>query len=218
MIFVSIIVARREAVLGIEWRDINKKEMYVKIRSEIDKKDKKRYKPIKPELIEYLEQIHPPHINWNSDSKIFQWNHGDKGWYKCWHKAENVAGIKMGLHDIKRFSGDWAIRAGTSDLELMEHMNHESLSTTLKHYCRPKTRNIVDKIVIPIPNQTIIPCPPTPPEPEKLPEVHIAPAFHFNSKNEIIQFYLNETKRLENSDIVEVGTLCYHWQRQRKKE
>jgi hypothetical protein len=115
----------------------------------------------------------------------------------------------MGLHDVKRFSGELALRAGASDLELMEHMDHSNIKTTLNHYCRPKTRNLVNKIVVPIPNQ---PCPPTPPnqepeskpnqEPEKLAEVCIAPAFHFNSKKEIIQFYFNEKVRLENSAIV----------------
>ncbi|MDR2116029.1 MAG: tyrosine-type recombinase/integrase [Planctomycetaceae bacterium] len=205
MIFVSIVAVRREVVLGIEWRDINREELFVHVRPEIDKKDQNRYKPIKSELIEYLELIRPSHINWNSNSKIFQWTHGDKCWYKCWHKAEERAGIKMGLHDLKRFSGDLAIRAGASDLELMQHMDHTNISTTLKHYCRPKTRNIVNKIVVPIPNtNTVTPPPssPTPtPEPQHLPLVHIAPAFQFNSQNEIVQFYLKETQRIENSEI-----------------
>jgi hypothetical protein len=107
----------------------------------------------------------------------------------------------MGLHDVKRFSGELALRAGADVLLLQAHMDHANIKTTLNHYCRPKTRNLVDKIVVPIPNQKIKPSPPTPPEPEKLPEVRFAPAFHFNSKNEIVQFYLNETKRLEHSAI-----------------
>jgi integrase len=152
MIFVSIIVARREAVLGIEWRDINKKEMYVKIRSEIDKKEKVRFKPIQPILIESLERIRPIHVTWNSCNRIFEWPHCDTIWYKCWRRAESSAGIKMGLHDIKRFSGELALRAGADVLQLQAHMDHTNIKTTLRHYCRPKTRNIVDKIVIPIPN------------------------------------------------------------------
>ncbi|MDR0611223.1 MAG: site-specific integrase [Planctomycetaceae bacterium] len=201
MVFVSIVAVRREAVLGIEWRDINRQEMYVKIRSEIDKKSKNRYKPIKTELIEYLEQIRPHNISWNSSEKIFEWVHCNKTWYKCWHKAEETAGIKMGLHDIKRFSGELALLAGADVLQLQAHMDHEDINTTLKHYCRPKTQNMVNKIVVPIPkNETVTPPPEL--EPEELPKVHIAPAFQFHSKSEIIQFYLNETNRLEKSDII----------------
>jgi integrase len=204
MIFVSILAVRREAVLGIEWRDINKKEMYAKIRSEIDKKEKTRFKPIQPILIEYLEHIRPSHINWNSHNKIFEWSHCDTIWYKCWRRAEDSAGIKMGLHDIKRFSGELALRAGADVLLLQAHMDHSNIKTTLNHYCRPKTQNMVNKIVVPIPkNETVTPPPlPPEPEPEKLPEVRIAPAFQFHSKSEIIQFYLNETNRLEKSDII----------------
>jgi integrase len=218
MIFVSITALRREVVLGIEWQDINQQGLSLHVRPEIDKKDKNRNKPIKPELIEYLELIRLPHVNWNSCNKIFQWNHGNKQWYRCWNNAEEKAGVEMGLHDLKRFSGDLAIRAGASDLELMAHMDHASLDITLKYYCRPKTRNLVNKIIVPIPDNDQEPEPPTPPEPEKLPndqepepptpsepeklpEVCIAPAFQFNSKNEIVQFYLNETKRVENSAI-----------------
>ncbi|MDR2756852.1 MAG: site-specific integrase [Planctomycetaceae bacterium] len=205
MVFVSITAVRREVVLGIEWQEINREELSLYIQPEIDKKDKNRSKPLKSELLEYLEQIRQPHTNWNSNSKIFQWTHGNKCWYKCWHKAEELAGVKMGLHDLKRFSGDLALRAGASDLELMQHMDHENISTSLKHYCRPKTRDLVNKITVPIPNtDNVTPLPPSPPPPapEQLPPVHIAPAFQFHSKNEIIQFYLNETKRLEHSDIV----------------
>jgi hypothetical protein len=58
---------------------------------------------------------------------------------------------------------------------------------------------------VPIPNtNTVTPPPssPTPtPEPQQLPLVHIAPAFQFNSQNEIVQFYLKETQRIENSEI-----------------
>jgi hypothetical protein len=189
--------------LGIEWQDINREELSVHVRPEIDKKDKNRIKPITPELIEYLEQIRPPHINWNSNTKIFQWIHGGKCWYKCWHKAEENAGIKMGLHDTKRFSGTLALRAGASEMELMEHMDHNNISTTRKHYCRAQTRELVNKMVVPIPKtETDTPSPPpTEPQPEKLPEVRLAPAFQFNSMNEIVQFYLNETNRVEHSAI-----------------
>jgi hypothetical protein len=196
MIFVSILAVRREAVLGIEWRDINKKEMYVKIRSEIDKKEKTRFKPIQPILIEYLEQIRPAHITWNSCSKIFQWSHCDTIWYECWRRAEERAGVKMGLHDVKRFSGELALRAGASDLELMEHMDHSNIKTTLNHYCRPKTRNLVDKIVVPIPDND---PESKPPMPEKFQHITIASAFHFDSLEDFNRFCNKEIYRIENA-------------------
>jgi integrase len=206
IVFVSITAVRREVVLGIEWCDINREELSVHVRPEIDKKDKNRIKPIKPILIEYLELIRPPHVNWNSNTKIFQWKHGDGCWYECWHNAEERAEIKMGLHDLKRFSGDLAIRAGASDLELMEHMDHASLDITLKHYCRPKTRNMVDKIVVPIPNQVINPCPPTspnqapePPTPikKKFRRISTAPAFRFSDPDDYNNFCEKEICRIE---------------------
>jgi integrase len=199
MIFVSILAVRREAVLGIEWRDINKKEMYVKIRSEIDKKEKTRFKPIQPLLIEYLEQIRPVHITWNSQNKIFEWSHCDTIWYECWRKAENSAGIKMGLHDIKRFSGELALRAGADVLLLQAHMDHANIKTTLNHYCRPKTRNLVNKIVVPIPNTNQEPEPPTPPTDEKFQHIKIAPAFHFDNVEEFNCFCKKELYRIENA-------------------
>jgi hypothetical protein len=69
----------------------------------------------------------------------------------------------MGLHDIKRYSGSLAIRAGADILTLQQHMNHANIATTLKHYCRPQTGDLVTKIKPPIPVDT-----PTPPsEPDK---------------------------------------------------
>jgi hypothetical protein len=211
MVFVSITAVRREAVLGLKWKDIDREDLSVHIRSEIDKKDQDRDKPIKPILIEYLEQIRFGNT-WESNAKIFQWGHGDKQWYKCWHQAEERAGIKMGLHDIKRYSGDLAIRNGATELELMEHMDHEDISTTRNHYCRAKTRELVDKIVVPIPGTETVTPPPSPPlEAEVMPpeqndakafKLSFAPAFKFYTMDELQQYYQHEADRLQKSEIV----------------
>jgi hypothetical protein len=76
----------------------------------------------------------------------------------------------------------------------------EENNTTLKHYCQPEIRELVDKMTVPIPGaETATPTPTPEPAAESEPPLHvrIAPAFQFNSKNEIIQFYLKEIKRAE---------------------
>jgi integrase len=200
MYFVSITAIRRQAVWGLEWKDINRHEYFVRIRRENDKKRKQRFKPIQSHLIELLEQIRPNQVTWDSNNKIFTWKHGIGRWYECWHKAEDIAGIKMGLHDLKRFSGDLAIRAGASDLELMQHMDHRDIQTTLKHYCRPKTRNLVNKIVVPVTREKTD-SEPLPPIELKYEQIKIAPAFVFYSLEQLNEFYKGELARYENAEM-----------------
>lgn len=54
MEFVAVTALRREAVLGIEWRNINAKELYLVVEMDVDKKDKKRVKPLTESLLRKL--------------------------------------------------------------------------------------------------------------------------------------------------------------------
>jgi hypothetical protein len=67
--------------------------------------------------------------------------------------AEEKLGKRFHLHDLKRFSGELALRAGATPLELMQHMDHSSIKTTLKHYCRPTTTGLVKKLKVPLPDR-----------------------------------------------------------------
>lgn len=84
--------------------------------------------------------------------RVFPWQHGSKTWYSVWNRAEKLAGVNVGLHDLKRYSGELALRAGATMLELQQHMDHADIKTTLEHYCRPQTRDLVNRITVPIPN------------------------------------------------------------------
>jgi integrase len=149
--FVSETAARREAVLGVKWNDIftdADNQLVIRIREEIDKKNVERIKPITLELFEHLKQIKT-----DSEGNIFDFRniktqkmHVDKTWYRCWNEANSRAGTRLKLHDIKRYSGILAMRAGADIMTLTEHMDHKDYNTTRRHYCRPETREIVEKM------------------------------------------------------------------------
>ncbi|MDR0328345.1 MAG: site-specific integrase [Planctomycetaceae bacterium] len=153
--FASITALRRQAILGLTIDNINFNELFVTIPPNIDKKNTERYKPITKELADEIlalrrfyetKKIHPA-----LRKKLFPWIHGSKCWYACWNAAEKIVGKRFRLHDLKRFSGILALRAGATPLELQQHLDHANLSTTLKHYCRPQTAQLVQRIKIPIP-------------------------------------------------------------------
>jgi len=152
MHFVAVTALRREAVLGIEWCNVNTQERFLVLEPWIDKKDKRRYKPLTAELLDFMLELKGfGAVSGPKRHCVFPWVHGQKAWYECWNRAELAAGVKVGLHDLKRFSGELALRAGATELELMQHMDHANISTTLKHYCRPKTTDLVTRMKVPIP-------------------------------------------------------------------
>jgi len=55
MCFAAITALRREAILGVEFRDVNWNEQYLCLRREIDKAKQKRYKPLTPCLFIFVE-------------------------------------------------------------------------------------------------------------------------------------------------------------------
>lgn len=152
MHFVSVTALRREAVLGIEWCNVNTKELFLQLPEEIDKKNRARFKPITPDLLEKMLELQAHGRSTGPmRNRVFPWQHGNKAWYQCWNEAEKQAGVKLGLHDLKRFAGELALRAGATVLELQQHMDHANIKTTLEHYVRPQTRDLVGRIQVPIP-------------------------------------------------------------------
>jgi hypothetical protein len=62
---------------------------------------------------------------------VFPWKHGTKTWYTCWNAAEKAIGKRFHLHDLKRFSGELAMRAGDSDVQAMlESQGHHKIPFT----------------------------------------------------------------------------------------
>ena len=156
--FVAVTALRREAVLGIEWRNVNTQEGFLTVEPWIDKKNQRRFKPLTDELLADLLELQGfGCVIGPKRHCVFPWVHGQKAWYKVWNRAELTAGVKLGLHDLKRFSGELALRAGATQLELMQHMDHANIATTLKHYCRPKTTKLVQKMKVPIPMEFVPP-------------------------------------------------------------
>ena len=51
------------------------------------------------------------------------------------------------------YDGELALRAGATPLELMQHMDHANIRTTLLHYCRPTTTGLIKKLKVPIPDR-----------------------------------------------------------------
>jgi integrase len=152
MEFVAVTALRREAVLGLEWCNVNTQEYFLIVESAIDKKDKRRCKPLTAELLAKIRELQGfGTVAGLKQHRIFPWKHGSKTWYHCWHTAGRNAGTTIGLHDLKRYSGELALRAGATELELMRHMDHADIKTTLKHYCRPKTTELVNRMKVPLP-------------------------------------------------------------------
>jgi integrase len=155
--FVAVTALRRQAVLGMRICDVNFDQSFVSVRPEIDKKGKERYKPITPELasdlIELLRHYDSSGVPAKCLDCLFPWGHGDRVWYECWRAAEKKVGKRFHLHDVKRFSGELALRAGATPLELMQHMDHSDIKTTLQHYCRPTTTALIRKLKVPLPDR-----------------------------------------------------------------
>ena len=155
--FVAVTAVRRQALLGITLDSVNFKEQFITVESENDKKRKTRFKPITSELssdlVELLRFYDMTQIPKDQHRHLFPWSHGSKAWYRIWNAAESKVGKRFHLHDLKRFSGELALRAGASPLELMQHMDHASLTTTMNHYCRPTTTRLLQKLKVPIPNR-----------------------------------------------------------------
>jgi integrase len=154
--FAVVTALRREAILGLQFTDIDVSELYLTVPAEIDKKDKTRFKPITSELASQLIDVRRFYDmdmlrSRGVSDKLFPWIHGNKTWYKCWNAAEKIVGKRFRLHDLKRFSGELALRAGASPLELQQHMDHSDIKTTLMHYCRPSTTELVRRFKVPLP-------------------------------------------------------------------
>jgi hypothetical protein len=154
MHFVSVTALRREAVLGLHWRNVNVEERYLTVTHFTDKKDTTRYKPLTADLLDQMLELQAlGHGTGKYNGLVLPWQHGSKTWYDCWNNANFNAGVNIGLHDLKRYSGELALRAGASVLELQQHMDHTRIETTLNHYCRPKTTALVGKIHVPLPDE-----------------------------------------------------------------
>jgi len=146
--FAVVTATRRKAILGLTWDCINFDEMYVIMQAENDKKGETRYKPLTAELVRDLQELRRFYPS--EETKVFPWIHGNKCWYRIWRKAEQAVGKRFHLHDLKRFSGELALRAGATPLELMQHMDHRNITTTMKHYVRPQTKELISRIKVPI--------------------------------------------------------------------
>ena len=94
--FVAVTALRRQAVLGLQVSDIHFDELYVEVPSNIDKKDKTRFKPITAELAADIAELRRFYdtslIRPELHNRLFPWCHGDKQWYKCWNAAEEKVG------------------------------------------------------------------------------------------------------------------------------
>jgi integrase len=155
--FVSVTAVRRQALLGLAVGQVDFKQQFITVESAIDKKRKTRYKPITPALVSELLDLRRFYdvdkLSPCQSALLFPWTHGTKAWYKVWNMAEEKLGKRFHLHDLKRFSGELALRAGATPLELMQHMDHANITTTLKHYCRPTTTGLVKKLKVPLPDR-----------------------------------------------------------------
>jgi len=148
MVFAATTALRKEAIFGVEFRDVHWQEQYLVVRREIDKRKKRRYKPLTPQLLAMLDTLR---VYADKTGRIFPWNHGGKSWYATWRTAQETAETTLGLHDLKRYSGELALRAGASVLELQQHMDHANIATTTRHYVRPQTTELVGRLKVPIP-------------------------------------------------------------------
>ena len=153
--FAAVTALRREAILGLKLSDINFAEFFVTVPAAVDKKDTERYKPLTPELAAELVELRRfydlSQIQPARQPLLFPWIHGDKKWYQCWNSAESKVGKRFRLHDLKRFSGELALRVGATPLELQQHMDPADFRTRLTHYCRPVTTALVHKFKVPLP-------------------------------------------------------------------
>ena len=63
MEFVAVTALRREAVLSLEWCNVNTQERYVAVQEWQDKKKRRRFKPLTDSLVAKLQELTPKSIN-----------------------------------------------------------------------------------------------------------------------------------------------------------
>ncbi|MCG2682380.1 MAG: site-specific integrase [Planctomycetales bacterium] len=116
--------------------------------AEFDKCGVERVKPLHRVAIAHLLKIRLP-----NSSRLFEWRHGWKAFYKEWHAIQDMAGIEtkdhFTLHDLKRTAGT-ELSEIASPWVVQQMLDHSSINTS-RHYVNAaeQCREAVDNFPMP---------------------------------------------------------------------
>ena len=143
VLFASTTAVRRTVIFGLTWEAVDVSNKFFFISPELDKVGHARIKYLHPNLSRLLLKIR------TEDSRLFAWDHGFVAFYREWGKACENAGIKLTLHDLKRYASQVAIRSGADIATLKEFCDHSNINTTLQHYARGDVESLIEKLQLP---------------------------------------------------------------------
>jgi integrase len=143
VLFVVTTAVRKEVVFGLKWDALDLHNQIFFVTPELDKANKERLKFLHPNLSRLLLKLR------TADPRVFVWTHGDKKFYTLWNQAIESVGLKLTLHDLKRYASQLALRSGANVATLQEFCDHADITTTLKHYARGEVASLIPNLKLP---------------------------------------------------------------------
>jgi len=143
VLFAATTAVRRNVVFGLRWDAVDLSNNLFFVSPELDKVGHARIKYLHPKLSRLLLQIR------TTDPRLFAWSHGFKTFYREWGNACESTGVKLTLHDLKRYASQVAVRSGADPATLKEFCDHSNLNTTMQHYARGDVEALIGKFQLP---------------------------------------------------------------------
>jgi integrase len=142
-LFAATTAVRKQVIFGLKWEAVDLQHNLFFVSPELDKAHTERIKYLHPKLSRMLLQIR------TADPFVFVWPHGNKKFYKIWGQASEAVGVKLTLHDLKRYASQLAIRSGADVTTLREFCDHSNIATTLQHYARGDVQQLIGNLRLP---------------------------------------------------------------------
>jgi integrase len=134
---------RRNVIFGLKWEAVDLRNHCFFVSPELDKVGHARIKYLLPQLTRLLLKIRTP------EPRVFHWTHGMKTFYEQWNNACENAGVKLTLHDLKRYATQVALRSGADIATLKEFCDHSNINTTMQHYTRGDVEALIANLQLP---------------------------------------------------------------------
>lgn len=138
---------RREALLGIEWSEVDFGQRTIRVLSHLDKRDTEREKPLNRSAVEHLMRIR------RARGRVLPWRLQEAAYYRHWRKLQEAAGLdeaeRFTLHDLKRTCGTMlSAHCGASPYQVDFMLDHVPGDVTGGHYVNPidGLREIVERM------------------------------------------------------------------------
>ncbi|MDZ4782618.1 MAG: site-specific integrase [Planctomycetia bacterium] len=128
IVVASQVGIRRQAMLSLEWSDLDLARRTLRVRAEEDKCGVERLKPLKEVVVRHLVAIR------SADARVFAWPYATwRTLYREWRRIQAAAGVRRGewykLHALKATCGTQVARVGGAHA-VRAMLDHSSIATS----------------------------------------------------------------------------------------